>query len=482
MALLDPVFDFLTGIASFIDDVTDTVDDLIEGITNPQFNGEQFSEIASEVIEDITPADEVGAVLVDTVEEFILSDLQDAGQLTPDNVESQADQLEGGATAVLAGVASSSSLAEAAGLGQLDTHSEFLTEALAGLSVTEVTGLELEARTQEGIRPALEAKVNADHRAKFADLVDVVEADLRNKDRDEGYTRNLATYGIRPQDVPILEEAAISEIEFEELLETPSELGLPVPEEILREELDRAGYAEATKDFLSETAAQIPRSARAYQELLVSEELVPGLDTLVENGVLSPSEAVNRLPEEVPADRAALRRRYEDLAGLPGGSPSQSEVESALAQGRIDLSEAESLLDMGEVDPETYPWVLRAALWDELDGDLQEALGTGLITETQYASLAEVAGVDDGVVSQLLQGKDKGDITQEALAQGTTAGEASVETLIGIGPDRAAGLEAAGIETVSDMASAEAEAVSQAAQVSPETAQEFIAQASQRVQ
>jgi hypothetical protein len=481
MGLLDPVFRFLAGLGRALDRATDTVDDATEAVTNPSIDGQQASEVVGEVLADVTPADEVGSAIVDVVEESILNDLQDAGQLTPENVERVADQTEGGAMAVLTGLGISGSAVEAASLGQVDQHQEYITQAIAGLGVDDVTGLELDARIQEGILPALEAKVAAEHRAKFADLGDVVEADLRTKDSDRGYTRDLSTYGIRPQDVETLEAVALSEMEFEELIETPAELGLIVPDDVLEQQLDLAGYPEKTKEFLSQVNERIPRTKRAFDELIRVEGLSTDLDTLVEEGDLEPAAAADVLASESPADREELIRRFELRRGLSAGGPTQAEVEDGFLNGFIGEDEAVELLNLGRVDVDAYPWVLRQAIYDELDGDLQEAVATGKLDEERFANLAESVGVDDGAVEAFLSGLSKSDLVDRRLAGGGSTEERSVRTIVGIGDSRASALEAADLGTVRALANADVEEVAETVDVSPETAEGFIRRARERL-
>jgi len=119
---------------------------------------------------------------------------------------------------------------------------------------------------------------------------------------------------------------------------------------------------------------------------------------------------------------------------------------------------------------------------DELDGDLQEAVGLGLVSEAEYSDFAEFAGLDDETVALLLQGQSFGDITTARLQESTAPSERAVGTIVGIGESRARALDGIGIETVQDLAEADVETVAEAAQVSPETAEQFIQQARRRVQ
>jgi len=481
MGLLDDFINALAFLLEVIVGLFEAFTGFISFLQDPDVENEDFPQLFGQFIEAIVPADDAAEVIIETTEEAILAPLKQEGELDVENVGDLSNDVEGNAAALLAGTASVGTAIEALGLGQLDGHNEYILQALAGLGVADVTGLELNARVQEGVLPALEAKVNADHRAKFADLNDVIEQNLRNKDSDTGFTEDLSTYGIRPEDVSTLEEVALQQIEFEELLETPAELGKVVPEEVLEAELDRAGYAENTKDFLRETADLLPESARTYQELLRTEEAVGQLDTLAEAGVLEPAEAEALIPEDTEADPQAFRDRFRILRDLPAGAPSGTDFEGAFASGYLSLEEFRARLNQTDYPTDQYEPVLKKQVLDELDGDLQTALGLGLISQGEYSDIAEFAGLEDPTIDALLRGQSLDNLATAALQEEADPGELPARTLSGIGESRGAGLEAAGLETVRDVAQADTQTVVDATQVSPETAEGFITQARQRI-
>jgi hypothetical protein len=472
MGILDPLFN---GVAALLD----FGDGLVEAIINPEIDGEQASDIVGSELENVTANDEIAAALVDLVEEFVISDLEDAGQLTPQNVERVADQTEGGATAVLLGVGLASTAVEAASLGQVDKQTEYVTQALAGLGVADVTGLELEARISEGIMPALEAKVNSEHRAKFADLQDVVEADLRTKDSDSDYIRDISTYGIRPDQLDILEEVALNAMEFEELIETPAELGLVVPDSVLNAELDRSGYSEATKDFLRQVNTEIDRSNRVWQEKTAVDPVVSRLDQLVESGELNPAAATALLPPGAQTGIDALNDRFNNIQGLSQGKPSRSQLEGSFARGYSSLDKLRERLEAAEYDAEKYEGVVKATVLDELDGDLQEAVALGLVSENTYSNLCEFVGLDEDTTQALLSGQSFSDITTRRLQEQQSADELPTSAVQGIGEGREQALSFEGIDTLADLAAADVATVADATNVSEQTAEGWISVAQQ---
>lgn len=475
MGLLDPIFNAIgTGLSK--------LDGTFDRIINPPLEDEQASDQVGGALGQATPSSEAAGALIDIVEEFILAELQEEGQISPGEVERLADDVEGGAASVLLGIASASTAAEALSLGQVEGQNEFLIQALAGLGVDDVTGTELEVRMAEGVTPALQQMVNAEHRSKQVDLQDAIEQDLRNKDSDSGYIDDISSYGIKPSQVGLLEEVAINGMEFEELIETPAELGLVVPDAVINAELDRSGYAEPTKDFLSQVNNRIPRSTRSYEELIVSEDLIADLDSRVEDGTLTPGEALALVPSQLETDTDALRRRWEDKDALDPQAPSQSDFLAALTEGYAGLDETRERLDQTELDTDRYEDVLQAEIVGDLDGSLQAAVATGRLSEGEFSDLAEFAGLDDQSIEWLLQGLSFTDIVGRTLAQQADPTDRSVRTILGVGESRAAGLVAVGIETVQDLANADPETVADATQTSPETAAEYINQAQQRIQ
>lgn len=494
MGLLDPLFDALAnGIEKF--------DDIAEAITNPDIDGDQASDLIAGLLEDVTVQDEVFATFVDSAEEFIISDLEEEGPITPENVEETADQLEGAAASILFNLATAGSTLEAASLGQIDKQSEYITQAVTALGVEDVTGLELDARLQEGILPAMEAKAGKEHRSKFVDIQDAVEYLLRQKDGDAGWLQGenipreayeqirsndpenpsnaVEEWGIRDDQLDILEFVALEAMEFEELIETPAELGLIVDDEVLDLVLDLAGYPEPLKDFLRKVPDEIPNSNRIWQERTAVEPLVQALETLASDGEISPREARELIPDDVEQAKPALEERFRNLQSVPPGSPTRAQVEGSFARGYTDLDTLQERLNRLEFDVEEYDGVVRSAVLDELDGSLQESVALGLISEDTYSNLAGFVGLDQRATDALLAGQSLSDITKRRLKEETDPGDRPPTAIQGIGEARATSLSTIGIESLSDLAAADTDDVAEATQVSPETAETWIGQAGQ---
>jgi hypothetical protein len=492
MGVLDPLFNGLNQLFNGIDNI-------IEGIVNPQVNDEQATDQTAQTLEDIQPLDELSGNLVDVVEEFIIADLEDQGEITPGDVESLVDNVEGSAVGILLALGFSGTAIESASLGQVDQQQEYLMQLVTALQLDQVSGTELQARFNEGVEPALTAKVTAEHRAKFVDLQDAVEYALRNKQADNDYLSGselpddiasdlrpdepvtednlIEQYGIRDDQLHILEEVAIREMEPEELLETPTEAGVFVDPELLQEEMDRTGVSEQVKDVFTRTAERLPRTTRAYEERPVAEAGVAQLDQLVSAGEVSPDQAIEILPDLNEKTIEELRARFELISGLPNGSPTRSQVEGGFTTGLIGLQRFTDLVDQVDVDPEAHPYVLQKAILSELDGDLRRAVGLGLIDEGQYVEYAEVVGLEQSIIDRLLQGEDLGDIADSRLAQRQQQGNLSVDTISGIGESRRQTLEVVGLDTVSAVADSSPDEITSVLDVAESTAEGFISRA-----
>jgi hypothetical protein len=492
MGVLDPLF-------RAIDQAFNSLDNAFEFITNPQIDDEQASDAIGGAIEDVVVADEAAAAVVDAIEEAVIDDLEDIGQIDPGDAEDLADGVEGGSVATILGLGLTGTAIEAASLGQVDQHQEYLMQAVASLQLDNVTGTELQARMAEGVEPALLARVTAQHRAKFADLQDAVEYALRNKQADSDYLSGnelpdeiasdlrpdepvtednlIEQYGIRDDQLRILEEVAIREMEPEELLETPTEAGVFVDPELLQEEMDRTGVSEQVKDVFTRTAERLPRTTRAYEERPVAEAGVAQLDQLVSAGEVSPDQAIEILPDLNDKTIEELRARFELISGLPNGSPTRSQVEGGFTNGLIGLERFTDLVDQVDVDPEAHPYVLQEAILSELDGALRRAVGLGLIGEGQYVEYAEVVGLEQSIIDRLLQGEDLDDIADSRLSQQVGQGTLAVDTISGIGESRRDTLEAVGIDTVSAVANSSPDEITSVLNVAESTAEGFISRA-----
>jgi hypothetical protein len=451
-------------------------------VRDPETGAEEtvsLSEVSEETPEALL---QVLGELPEESQELILEPLKPANVERGRNLREQLQESEGAAVGQAGTVLGATLGLESATGGQLESQQFIVSQFLTFLALEDVLGKELEVSVAEGVQPLLEQEINSEYRSKQADLADVVEKQLREKDSDSDYLSGLGTYGVKPEDVSTLEAAAISEIEPEELIETPAEAGVLVDEETLDEELDRAGISEGAKDVFRETVEQLPRTTRLFEEQTTAEELVRLLDQQVQSGETTPAEATQALPDDVAQARDALRDRFDLLESNARDPPTDADTLGHLSRGIIGLqTAADELSGPGRTDSEVTRLLIEEVL-SELDGDLRTALGLGQIDEAAFTELASVAGLDQAAVDSLLGGEDLDDIALRRLQDSSDPTGQSVEAILGIGPARGSALSAQGIETVGDLAQADPERVAELAQVTVDTARGFVEAARSRTQ
>lgn len=496
-SILDPVFEYLKE--QFIETVQR------RAMLSPASATETMNNNSDDVNPDrFSPLTDAVTGLFEDIESEIIREIEEDDLSSIADIEGAVDRGEQQALASALDVMAGALGIEIAGLTQTESHQFIVSQMLTSIALEDFLGKELEVLMEEAVMPSLEADVAKQHRTKFVDLPDAVEFLLRNKDGDSGWLQGdnipreaydriksnepvnpdnaLEEWGIRDDQLDILEEVSLEAMEFEELIETPAELGLIVDDDVLDQTLDLAGYPEDLKDFLREIPEEIPRTTRVYEERTTLEELVTQLDTLVADGEISPVDAVEELPAEAEIAEQALLDRWELLSDVPAGSPTRSQIESSFVRGYSSLEDYRERLQRLEYDAAEYEGVWQAAVLDELDGDLQEAVALGLLSEGAYSDYAEEVGLDDETVELLLQGQSFTDITKQRLQESTDPSARKVGTIVGIGESRARALDAAGVETVADLAGVDASDLQEVINVSPETAAEFINQARRRVQ
>jgi hypothetical protein len=475
MGLLDPLFDALAEVMRLLPKIAAPLSALnVDEEGNLELAVD--TELADELVENL-----LGGVF-EQLESDVRAEITEQGYLTPDNVGRAVLGAEGAAIEdAIAGVGAGLGI-EIAGGGELETHQFALSQILAFMGLEDVLGAELSMLYEKGVSPALEARIARETRSEYAALGDAVEEQLRNKNRDEGWLENLGTYGIRPDNVPILEEVAIASIEAEELLEEPPQYGVIPSLEVVEEELDRAGISEGAKDLFLQVIDNLPRATAVWEELTSVEETVSQLDQLVADGEITPQQAVDELPSEADDAEDALRERWRLLDGLPSSSPTRSQFESWFGWGLIDLSTFTDGIERVDVDPETYPATVGENILSEIDGDLRTALGVGVIDEGRYTELANIAGLDQKTVNLLLQGEDLDDIAEARLVDEGDATAQSTRSILDIGGSRAGALESIGIATVEDLANASVEDITSVLSVTDEFAQLFIDRAQRRIE
>jgi hypothetical protein len=450
------------------------------------------------------PVENIFGGTFNSFEDAILDELEGEDLTDLTEIEDNINDAEGVAIGEALGVISGTLAIELLGGTQMESHQMELSQIMSFLALEDLLGIRSQVVAEQAVLPSLEAQVGKQNRTQFVDLPDAVEYALRNKESDTGWLQAstapqdtvdtigsnnqlsqenlLEEWGVRDDQLEILERVSLNAPEFEEILETPLQLGVPPTEEAIDEAIQLSGLPDSIAELFREAAANAEQSADMWEQKTVTDELVGEYDTLARDGEISPGDAVADMPEQVDPALASLENRWNLLADVPRGSPTRSMMEGSFASGYTDLETLRDRLERLEYDVGSYEDVLKKQVLDELDGDLQQAVALGQLSEAQYTDYAEFAGLDDETVELLLQGQSLSDIKTSRLAEQADPSSRTVGTLVGIGESRARALAGVGIETVADLAGADVETVAETAQVSPETAQQFIDQAQQRIQ
>lgn len=466
------------------------------------FDEEDAADQVSGRIDDAEQLVESGlGGIFEALETDVNEEIAGRGTLTPENVDQAVTDAEGSAIEdSIAGIVGGLGI-EIAGGTQLETHQFALSQILAFMGLEDVLGRELGMMYEKGVDPALEAMVAKETRSEFVSLQDAVEFALRKKPADEGYLRAggaadaavdkigsaepvnpenlLEEWGIRDDQLGILEEVSIAALEPEELIEEPVQFGVVPDREVVQDELDRSGVAEGTKELYMEVVDAMPRSADLWEQRTTTEALIGELDTLVDDGQLTPAQARLQLPDEADEAADALEDRWTGLDELPNKAPTRSQLETWFGWGLINRNTLTAELRNVDVDPEEFPAIIGENILDEIDGDLRTALGVGLIDENYYSRLARTAGLDQDVIRQLLGGMDLDDIGKERASEEIPLAERPTTAVIDVGTSRAAALSGVGIDNIGDLANADVGTVADAAALTETAAETLISRAQQ---
>lgn len=497
MALLDPLFRGLATALRAVDNILAVVQsEREERATARLIRALETGELTAEdplTDEDVTftletdpnpvedGVDQAVGGIFDTLEDDVVENLEDWAR-GETSLEDAINAAEGAAVEDVVVALAGSISVDLLGGPLADFQDEAVTQILGFLALEDLLGVRTQATVEDGIGPELRARVNRDFRSKYVDLQDAVEFDLRGKQSDEGYLSDLSTYGIREDQIELLERVALNAIEPEELFEELPQAGVVPSEEAVDVLLQISGMPEALKDQYRELADATPERSDLWEQRTRTGELVRFLDDLVREEEVTPAEAMDFLPADVDEAREPLRARFDLIQALPAGRPSQTEFEDSLTWGQSSPEEFRARLAGSEFPPDQYQDVINTIVLQEADGDMVTAVGMGLMSEATYTELLTEAGLDEDAVLALLQGTDLDDLAIARLtAEGRREG-GGLTTIPQIGDQRAQSLRLAGIETVQQLAEADVEAVADALATSRDFAQRLIDAANVRLQ
>lgn len=496
MGIFDDVVESITQIPR-------TIDNFFQGATNPETDGEQASDVLADLIEDLQPADELAAALVDLTEELVESDLEQAGQLTPENVEAVLDQAEGAGAGLYLGLASINTVLEGASVGQLDAQEEFLVQAAAIFAYQDLVGRELEARLQEGVDPALQAQVRKRHRSRFAALEDFVEGNLRSKrvaadldpedmtvpdevkalfaPDDFGWLTDPDVYGLRPDQTDLLEFVSLAHLEPEEILEEAPQKGVIPSQEAMLQALELSGQPQDVKQVFKATRDAIPESQDIYQEKTRVGEVIFEVDRKVQAGVLTPDEAVSLVEQDIrqlvktvdaagslpdgfseAEDPAAvvldeLRRKWQLFRSLPADPPSPGDLQAWYEKGVIGGQQFQQLYSRFGNAAESFFFYLQESAIDKGAEDVQKQFALDRISASEARQQLSLMGYTEREVTQILQGANPEELWRQNLTEADSAEVLDVALAEEIGDGRGAVLRSVGIATLGDLAASAVE-------------------------
>jgi hypothetical protein len=449
----------------------------IDRATDPDPGNEQATERMADVIEDVEPASEPAAVVADLIEETILADVEDVGEVDPENVEVLTDQVEGASVAALLGLGFAGTAIESSSLGQVDQQQEYLMQLVTALQLDDITGIELDAIGGEVIGPALKEKVREEHPAKkpaFEDAIEmwsrrkIDEAEALDQARKAGQRSGFDDYWRELKETPIRGNVA----------RQLAREGVEKPEGF-REELERSGVSDRMVEAFAEMYDKSLETGQNLRRNEFKREVLSVILQRVQTGEISVDEAIGLLEDlDAPEPfKESAREVLPVVRDLPSETPRSSDIETAFTTGLIGLQSFVDREAQVGVDVREHPYVLQEAILSELDDDLRTAAGLGLITEGQYLEYVDVAGLDRGVGRRLLRGDGLDEIADERLTQAADAGTLPVDTVEGIGSARRSALEAGGIESVAQLAAADPAKITSVADVGESTAQTFVERA-----
>jgi len=491
MGLLDDVAELLLVVA---DNFNIDPIDLVEALES----AEDITETLALFVDTVEPSGDVADVLIDLVEEFILVPLEENGELTPENVEGALDEVEGNATAVLAGFLALTLAAETATAGQVDELPAEVFQAVTALGFEDVTGREIDARLQEGVDPALKQKVHRESRSKQADFQDFTEANLRVKavdgeieplsgeipqpvrdlfaPEDLDHLPDPDTYGTIPDQTPLYDLVSLAHLEPEEILEEAPQKGVVPSAAAMDQAMLLSGLPEDVKEVFRATRRQVPDTQDLIQESLLIGDVLFSVDQKVIDGALAPDQATAFIEpsvrayvevsesagqafsdelstEEVQAEVLdTLRQRFRLLASLPNDPPTQSDVDRYYRQGIISAERYQRLNERFGFDPSFFDLKLVSNTIRAGAEDIRRQNRLGRLSDNQARFRLGLIGFTAEQTARVLSGADPDDALAQDAAQPGSPGGAGVAILPGIGDQRAALLSQVGLGTVSDVA------------------------------
>ena len=247
------------------------------------------------------------------------------------------------------------------------------------------------------------------------------------------------------------------------------------------------GNAVETRDRQRRKTVQTPRTLRDDSSDSGSERSVSGEETAdgtatdttwveedTEPSTEMVEDAVRGTNEDVePLQRSALRERVRGIGDSHSESLHDAGIESlaALADARPD-----DVAEAADITVErASEWIQRARAASTRGVDLVDVIGDVHAEALHEAGIETVPGLAETDADDVAEAADVSDDEAQAwVDEAQQRQEEGIRTVAGIGETRADSLHEAGVESVGDLAAADAERVADAVDVSTERASEWI--------
>jgi hypothetical protein len=513
MSLTDDVVAQFLDFANFLDINPVQIAEAAESAEDP-------TELIAVIVNTVDPTGEAADVIIDQAEEFILTPIEETGEITPENVEGLQDELEGNAGGVIFSFIALTLAVEAGSVGQVDEVPSEILQAVAAIGFEDVTGREIDARLQEGIDPALKQKVHRESRSKQADFQDFVEGNLALRKSDSqigtldgidagdlpdylnpddlGWLADPDTYGTVPAQTSLFELAALNVSEPEELIEEPIQYGIPVPESVIQQATAINGTPKDAESVYKQVIDQMPKTENLLRDYVRLTEFLFRLREKVESGAINALQATQLVDGELrdlltealpPEDRRQSDRSVEEvtdilieelfrnfrlLESLPPDPPSQTQMEAWYRKGVIESQQFADLYDrFGERSEDLDKYLAEEAI-DQGWEDIQRQVALGRISETEGQFRLRLIGFSNQEAAQILRGADGDSLVAQRLQQRGDTDELSPEIAQEIGPVRASQLRVVGITSLQDIVNAGVERLVNVTGMSDTEAQQAI--------
>lgn len=473
------------------DPVTQINEELQAGNTqNPvDVANETISELFSDVFE--------------VIEGEIIEEIENVGELTPDNVHTAVDDAEGQVLTEAAATLGTIIGLEAIPAFQMETHEEMVVQVFTLIVLEELLGREITALVEEGVDPALKQSVHRRARSKQADFKDWVEAnrDVRwtegdwptrsgdipdgvrtlFNDGDFDYLPDPDTYGTIPDQTDLFAFVGLESLEPEEIIEEAPQFGTIPNRAALEQILRVSGIPLDAQQVYLDLWENLPKSMDMVEQSIRLEEPIRVVDEAVFENRLTPENAVALIEADIreyvtvstaqgtPSEKdwdedivhgmilEELRSRFEILASVPNSAPTRGQIERWFRNSVVTAEQFVALNDRFGILPAFFGQMVIDNAIRQGGEDIAEHFVLGRLSATEARFRLGLIGYSNDQAAEILAGTDPDDVIQDAFAATAEADQLPVGLAVEIGDARGAQLRAVGIDSLAALAGADVE-------------------------